>query len=221
MSTEKILRIAVIDDHELYRKGLVSILAGWERRHVVLEAENGKDYEERCAEVGHVDLALVDVRMPVRDGFETLRWMQRNQQRTRALIITYEATAATVRKALALDARGVLDKAVRSATLHASLNDVLLRGFHYNALVSRDLRRTVEAQLEAERPQERWASLTPRQREVLRCFADPGVRNLAEVGVRLGITEDTAETHRRDAYLRLGIHSKDELVRYLLTNDLP
>jgi len=216
-TTRTPVRVAVIDDHQLFRKGIIDALTGWPVPHTVVEAKDGVEYEQRCREVGHIHLAVVDLRMPRRDGCETLRWMERHQPRTLGVAITYDPAPGLVRKALKCNAKAVLDKSVEPAELYRALSAVLNTGFYMNALVTRDLRREVEEEVSAH---ERWATLTPRQQQVLELFARPGVKGLAEVAERLGMSEATAETHRKNAYLKLGLHSKDELVRLMLTHDL-
>ncbi|MBK7943911.1 MAG: response regulator transcription factor [Flavobacteriales bacterium] len=98
-------RIAIIDDHRFVRDGLRDCVRAWTKGQVVLEAENGLDYEQRLPETGHVHLALVDLRMPKRDGCETMRWMARHQKRTLALAFSFEITTANVVRALRAGAR--------------------------------------------------------------------------------------------------------------------
>lgn len=220
MSSAAPLRVAVIDDHQLVRRGLVDVLQRWPVPHTLLEAEDGLDYEERCRELGHVHLAVVDLRMPRRDGFETMRWMQRHQPRTLPLALTYDPAPELVRRALQCGARGVLGKEVLVKELHRALSTLLKEGFYYNDLVGRELRRAVEKEADARPAQARWAALTPRERELLRLYCQPTVRDLTEVARRLGIAYGTAEAHRHNAYTKLGIHGKEELMRFLLTNHL-
>ena len=218
MIAEKSLRIAVIEDYALTRRGIVATVQEWPYTLEVLEAEDGVDYAERCADWGHVHLALVDVRMPRRDGYETMRWMHKHQPRTKALAITYDPAPAVVRKALQCHACTVLGKGVGLQELHRAMNAVMSTGYYVNQYVSRDLLRTVEA--EGERPAERWGTLCPREQELLLLYVSEGVRDLAEVATRLGIALHTAETHRRNGYKKLGIHGKDELMRLVLLNGL-
>ena len=73
-TTEPPLRLAVVDDHPLIRQGFAAIANTWPKGRVVLMATDGLDYERQVAELGHIHIALVDLCMPRRDGYETLRW---------------------------------------------------------------------------------------------------------------------------------------------------
>ena len=206
--------LLVVDDDHVFRSRLARAFV--ERGYDVRQARDGEE-ARKLAEQETPEFAVVDLRMPRRDGCETLRWMERHQPRTLGVAITYDPAPGLVRKALKCNAKAVLDKSVEPAELYRALSAVLNTGFYMNALVTRDLRREVEEEVSAH---ERWAMLTPRQQQVLELFARPGVKGLAEVAERLGMAETTAETHRKNAYLKLGLHSKDELVRLMLTHDL-
>lgn len=220
MNGVAVRRIAVVDDHELYRKGIIGALAGWVVPHTVLEACNGLDYEAQCRETGHLHVALVELRMPQRDGFDTMRWMERHQPRTLALAMCHGPTPAEVQRALQCNARAVLDKGMGAEELYRALGTVLNKGYHVNELVSAELRRKVGAQQAAYRPCERWACLTPREREFVLCYTRVEVNGLHAVAQQLGMAAATAETHRRNVYQKLDLHSRHELMRFVLTNAL-
>lgn len=212
------LRLAVVDDHEMVRAGLARFFTDWPHGQVVLEAENGLDYERQVAEVGHIHVALVDLRMPKRDGYDTMQWMARHHPRTRALAITYEATPAVVEKALRCGACGVLDKEVLHAELRRAVLKVHTEGFHYNALVDRQLRSRVEHELATRHPDARWASLTPMERRVALAYATDTSCSKLELAERLGVELSTLNSHLKNVFTKLDIHSRHELVEMLWKN---
>ncbi len=212
------VRIAVVDDHPMVRAGIVRLLERWPVPHEVLEAENGLDYEERCREVGHVHLALVDLRMPVRDGYDTLVWMGKHQPRTRGVALSFETPPAVVRKALGCGACAVLEKTVEAEELFRALNCVLQSGYYVNAAVGADMRRAKVA--EVNDVAGRWSCLTAREKEVALCYTQPN-HDMAKVSKCLDIAEHTVETHLRHVYKKLDIHTKEELLRLVLSHKLP
>lgn len=213
-----LLNLAVLDDHALFRAGFVAAVAQWAQGRVVLQAQHGLDYERQCAEVGHIHIALVDLCMPKRDGFETIQWIVRNQPRTLPMAITFDPTPQAIKKALRAGARAVLSKSVLPPALFKALDHVRLAGFHYNELVSRELHRALEAEDEQRSPDARWASLTNRERAFVLLYTSPAVPTLAVVAQRWGVAPSTVETHRSNVVTKLGIHSRAELVRMVLEN---
>lgn len=67
--------VALIDDHTLVRKGLVEVINGLGGYKVVLEAAHGLDYKEKVNGGPRIELAIVDLNMPVMDGYQTLDWI--------------------------------------------------------------------------------------------------------------------------------------------------
>ncbi len=217
-SGNAVLRIAVVDDHPLFRQGVIKALEGWGKPHTVLEADNGLDYEERCKEWGHVHLALVDLRMPKRDGFETMMWMKRHQPRTVALAISFDTAPAVVMRAMRCRAYGVLCKTVPPTELFRAMESALHKQIFVNELVTAHLWRSWRA--EAEQAKACWAQLTPREREFTICYTRNDVSTLVDVAGHMGIEPSTAETYRRNVYRKLGLHSDKELMHFVLTNQL-
>lgn len=81
------IRIAVVEDHKTYRKGLVQLLNQQEEIEVVLEAENGKDFLAQL-ESHDVDVVLLDLSMPVMDGWETLKILHQEYPSLRKIILS-------------------------------------------------------------------------------------------------------------------------------------
>lgn len=209
------LRVAVIEDHALVRKGITALLERWPQTEVVVSAGNGVEYEQQCRERGHVDVALVDLFMPKRDGFETIRWIVRHQPRTLPMAITFAPEPVNVQRAIRCGARAVLPKTVEPEALMKALEHVRLTGFHYNELVSRELRRKVVEE-EEPLPDERWARLSPREREFVLLYTSAKAPTSEEVALRMGITAHTAETYRKNAALKLNVRTKPEMVRLVV-----
>ena len=212
------LTLAVVDDHNMMRPGLMSIVGTWPHALRVVGAEDGEHFEQVIAEVGHIHIAIIDRQMPRRDGFDTLRWMARHHPRTLCILFSFDLSAADVRLALSLGARAVLHKRVHPEELFKALHAVYTQGYYYNEFMDRDLRRSVEDELAKRHPDELWASLTDRERQVLLLYADPRVKDLQQVAAKLGISYDTAETHRRNGCRKLDLHSKAELIHAITAN---
>ncbi|MBL7940681.1 MAG: response regulator transcription factor [Flavobacteriales bacterium] len=211
------LRLAIVDDHTLVREGFAALLNKWPHGSVVVQAEDGVDYERACGELGHIHIAVVDLQMPRRDGFETIQWITRHQPRTLALAISIDASTAAAQRVVRAGGRGLLCKSVKIAELHLALDHVRTAGFYYNSIISKALRRQWEDELVLD-TDKLWNCLSDREKQVVLCYADPAVPDLSAVAQRTGIKYNTAETHRRNAFLKLGVHDKAGLVHLVLRN---
>jgi DNA-binding NarL/FixJ family response regulator len=212
------LTLAVVDDHHLMRPGLARTVGDWPHARQVVQAEDGVDFERVIAEVGHIHIAIIDREMPLRDGFDTLRWMARHHPRTLCIMISFDMQPHDVRLALRLGARAVLRKDCRTEEFYKALHAVHTQGYYYNELMDRDLRRSVEDELALRDPDKLWTSLSCREKEVLLLYADPRVKDLHAVAQKLGITYSTAESHRHNACRKLDIGNKAELIHAINAN---
>ena len=220
MATElPTLQVAVVDDEPMVRRGIVHLLNDWPHGRVVLQAANGLEYERACANVARIHMAVVDLHMPVRDGFETINYMSRHQKRTLAVAYGNRPTPSEVVRLLFAGVRGVVCKSntCEDGFLKA-LDEVRRTGFHYNDLLSRSLR----AKAENERPElaVTLASITRREMDFLRLFALEPFYSLEEVAVRLGITLHGAESLRRAAAKRIGCHRREKMAHFMNVHGL-
>ncbi len=213
------LRMAVVDDHPVMRDGVALLVERWRPGTVVLQAADGVDYEQRVAAAGHIHLAVVDLQMPRRDGYETIRWILHHHPRTKVIAFGDSTSAPEVRQALRAGARAVLNKRIAPAEFQRALEHVHTTGFYYNELVGRDLLRSVRSEhTSGYTPDARWQALTTREREFVRLYTSPQVATLAHVAERMGVKPGTAETFRKHCAAKLEARTKAEMVRLVMAN---
>src|SRR5262249_495570 len=111
------VRVIVVDDHDLARAGLVSLLEGEPDLHVVGEAANGREALARCRRL-RPDLVLMDMRMPEMDGEAAIRALKQELPATQVLAVTFSDDPHDLLRALSAGAAGYLLKdATRSEAL--------------------------------------------------------------------------------------------------------
>jgi DNA-binding NarL/FixJ family response regulator len=209
----KPVRILIADDHELIRHGVRTVLetqAGWV---VCGEASTGRDAVAKALDL-RPDIVVLDISMPELNGLEATRQIRRAVS-AKILVLTVHESEQLVTEVLDAGAHGYVLKADAGRTLVQAIR-ALLR--HQPFLTER---MHVEA---AGRPGSRRAAaakrarLSPREREVLQLLSE-GKSN-KEVGVTLGVTTKTAETHRAHILAKLDLHSMSDLVRYAIRNHI-
>ncbi len=212
------LRILVADDHEIVRRGLVSLIKTHPDWEVCAEAENGRQAVEKAHQV-KPDIAILDIGMPVLNGLEATRQILRDRAATRVLILTITDTDQAVQAVLNAGARGFLLKSDAARDLvmavealeqnktffTARVADLVLSGF---------LNKTPSAA----RKIPGLSDLTSREREVVQLLAEG--KSTKEVACHLNLSVKTAETHRSNIMRKLGFHSVSELVLYAVRNQI-
>jgi two-component system, NarL family, invasion response regulator UvrY len=211
--TTKSIAVALVDDHTLFRQslaGLIDRLVGYE---VVLEAGNGKELIEALRGRPEVDIALVDLHMPLMDGFATIRWMRSNAPSTKVLALTFEKTEEAVVGALRAGACGFLLKDMDRKLFKEALDEVVAEGHYHRDLISEPGSADAGAQADHERkPREMMALVSERELEFIRLVCDEVEYTYDQVADRMNVHRRTVDGFREAVFGKLNVRTKAGLV---------
>jgi two-component system, NarL family, invasion response regulator UvrY len=214
--------VALVDDHHLMRNGLVATVNGLGGYRVIIEAGNGRELVEALAETtasGAVlpAVAIVDLNMPVMDGYETMAWLRAHAPTVLPLALTFDATDDAMVKAVRAGARGFLLKNARPAVLKNALDSILLTGYYYTDGTHEVLQRHPEMKTREERERERIiGSITPREMEFLLLVCDEAELTYEQIADRMGVHRRTVDNFRIALFEKFAIKSKTGLVLFAL-----
>ena len=85
---DKKINIAIVDDHALFRSGVASLMAEFDELEVVFEAENGQQLQQAIVKHTPPDVILMDINMPVMDGYASAKWVKQNYPKVRVLALS-------------------------------------------------------------------------------------------------------------------------------------
>ena len=192
-------RVLLVDDHALLRTGVANIINQEPDLHVVAEAENGleaiRKYEEH-----HPDVTLLDLRMPVMEGVETVRQIRERDPRARVIVLTTYDTDDEISQALKAGAKAYVLKDIAADDLVGCIRDVLAGKTYLAPAAAAKLAEGVTR-----------VQLTPREMATLRLLAD-GKSN-KEIANALDISERTVKTHLAHLFEKLGVTSRTEAIK--------
>lgn len=208
------VRILIADDHEVVRQGVRTILEGQAGWVVCGEASTGRDAVTKAVDL-QPDIVVLDISMPELNGLEATRQIRRVVP-AKILILTVHESDQVVTEVLDAGAHGYVLKADAGRTLVEAIRSLLERQEFLTERVHVAAARRGGPQRAAAGRRGSERSLTPREREVLQLLTE-GKTN-KEIGVVLGVTTKTAETHRAHILTKLNLHSMSELVRYAIRN---
>ena len=80
--------VALVDDHQLLRSGLAGIINSYEDYEVIFEASNGKEFIEKLGQKKEPDILILDITMPIMDGYETAAWVKQNAPKIKVLVLS-------------------------------------------------------------------------------------------------------------------------------------
>lgn len=199
------IRVAVVDDHEIVRQGIATILGKDAGFQLVGEAADGHEAVRLVRET-RPDVALVDVRLPGISGVELCYHILEESPDTQVLILTSYLDSNVVRECIRAGAKGFILKDVGSNDLLQSIRELMDGGSPMDSRATRMLVQWMQSGSEAG-VQERF---TLREIEILRLIAE-GLTN-REVGEQLCLSENTVKTYLQELYQKLDAHSRIEAV---------
>lgn len=197
------LRIALVDDHQLFRQGLAAIIGTQPDMSVVAEAGDARDVYSTLEEAPP-DIAVVDLSLRGSSGIAVTREILRRCPSTRVLVLTMHTTEDFAVQAFAAGAAGYALKDQDASQVLEAIR-VVASGQRY---LAPSLSSHV---LERQRPNGPLAQLSPREREVFDLIVQS--RTNRDIATYLCISIKTVETHRSSINRKLGAHSTADLVR--------
>jgi DNA-binding NarL/FixJ family response regulator len=201
------LRILIADDHAVVRQGFRALLER-EGFEVVGEAVNGQEAVRLAGEL-KPDIALLDVSMPILNGLEAGREIQRAHTGTQVVLLTMRAEDHLMAAALRGGIRAYVLKSQAAEDLVLAIRAVARHQIYLSPGLSKFV---VHAYLNGESaPAD---PLAPRERQVLQLVAEG--KTSKEIGVVLGLSTKTAESYRARMMDKLDIHETAGLVRYAI-----
>jgi len=199
------LRLLVVDDHALFRRGLVSLLGSMPEVEVVGEANDGQEALDLIQKV-HPDILLLDLNMPKMDGVATLQALRRLERAPLVLMLTISQNETDLLSAIKAGADGYLLKNTEPEDLHRSI----LRLARGQGILSPEVTAPLLKVLAQGDQSEAQILLSEREVDVLRCLADGLTTQL--IAKQLYISENTVKTHVRHILAKLEASNRAEAV---------
>ncbi len=209
------IRVLIVDDHAVVRRGMAALLSGRDEINVVGEAANGETAVE-MAQALEPQLILMDLKMPTMDGVTATRQIKQAVPSCKILVITSFSEDELVISALRAGADGYLLKSSLPDDLFTAILDVINGG----APLDRSITATVLHNLQGKEDANARAhdELTGRELVVLRLVA-AGMSDV-QIGETLQISKRTASTHVGNILSKLGVENRTQAALYAMRNDL-
>ncbi len=211
------VRILVVDDHAVVRRGIRALLESREGWEVCGEATNGRSAVEECRRL-KPDIVVMDLSLPDLNGLDATRQILKGDSRTEVLVLTMHHSEEHVRDVLQAGARGYVLKSDADEKLIAAVDSLRQ---HKPFLTSTVTEFVLDQYVRrGDTPTEGFTpvALTLREREIVQLVAE-GLSS-KEVAAKLGVSAKTVESHRANVMKKLHLHSVSDLVRYAVRNKL-
>ncbi len=210
MNQEKI-HIAIVDDHTLFRNGVASLMAEFDELEVVFDAENGQQMQQALAKHGQPDVILMDINMPVMDGYASTQWIKINHPKVRVLALSMFEDDKAVIQMIKCGAGGYVLKESRPRELLEAIRAIHEKGVYINEMVSGKLLRSVA-------DKDDLPDISKKELEFLRlCCSELTYKEIAD---QMFVSPRTVDNYREALFLKLNLKSRSGLVLYAIQNGI-
>jgi len=199
------IRLVLVDDHSLFRRGLVSLLEEMPEFAVVGEAGNGKDAVYKVEETAP-DLVLLDINMPVMDGLQALSAIRKLRPSPKIVMLTISQNDDDLIAAIVAGANGYILK----NTEPDLLRNTILQVYAGNSVLSPEVTAKVLQAVRRSQSDKSRGLLSEREVEVLKCLARG--QTTSHIAGVLFISENTVKTHIRHILEKMEVNNRAEAV---------
>jgi DNA-binding NarL/FixJ family response regulator len=209
--------IALADDHVLLRNGLANLIRNF-GHEVVFEANNGEDMIKYIQVGKEPDLILMDINMPVKDGYETAAWLKNNYPGIKVLALSMLDDENAIIRMIKNGARGYVLKESEPAELRDAINAVLQKGFYYSEMVTGRLVHSISGVDDESQNSQQVIQLTEREIEFLKLACTE--MTYKEIAAKMYLSPRTIDGYRDALFLKLDIKTRTGLVIYAIKNGI-
>jgi len=207
------IRVLIVDDHTILRRGLSQIISETTDMEVGGEAESGAQ-AIKLARAEHFDVVLLDISMPDRNGLDTLKQLKKEKPKLAVLMLSMHPEEHYAMRALKAGASGYLTKQSAPALLVTAIRQVASGRKYVSSDLAEELARTVGD--DSGRP--RHETLSDREYETLRLMASG--KTLTDIAVEMSLSVKTVSVYRARLLEKMQLKNNAELTYYALKHKL-
>jgi len=219
MSPKAKTKIAFVDDHTLFRKGLISLIdITGDDYSIIFEADNGIEMKEKIQNNGEPDILFLDVNMPKMDGFACVEWLSQHYPLVKILVVSMIEQEETIVRMLRLGVKGYLCKDVEPKQLSEAINALLNKGYYYTDFVTGKLVHALQQTGNTADPNSNMLLLNDREKSFLTLACSDLTYN--EIAAKMFLSPKTIDGYRDNLFEKLNVKSRVGLALYAVKHGL-
>lgn len=211
------IKVAIADDHKIFRKGVILSLRPFTNIKFVLEAENGQELLDNVADA-EPDVILMDLRMPVKDGIETTKAISKLYPNIYVIVLSMYEDERFVYHLMENGANGYLLKNAEPQEIRRAIMDVFEKGYYLNNFVNRVLLKRSHSRQKVVPSLNNEITLSDKEKDVLRFICMEFTA--AEIAQKMEISPRTVEAIKDRLMERFGSKNTAGLVFFAVKNNL-
>jgi DNA-binding NarL/FixJ family response regulator len=210
------INIAIVDDHPLFREGMVALLREYADLDILFSACDGKDFFEQLPGK-EIDVVLLDIEMPNMNGIETTVQLAKKHPGVRIIVLTFHDEAELIFRLIEIGADAFIPKGKNIETVVKAIRSLYNDGYYHSEETSKALvmglqKRSKHAKSFKKIP------LSEREVEVMKLLCEQYTnREIAEI---LKLSPRTIDTYRENIFIKIGAKNIVGIVRYAISHSL-
>ncbi|MDC7995419.1 response regulator transcription factor [Altibacter sp. HG106] len=206
--------VVIVDDHLLLSGSLEKLINSFEGFQVLFHASNGRELQLKLKkESKKPSVILLDINMPVMDGFETAEWLTEHHPDIKFLALSMEDDEQTILKMLRKGAKGYLLKDIHPDKLKIALQETVSKGFYHSDKVATTM-------LHALHNNNKASEESFKENELIFLQLACSEMTYKEIADQMNLSPKTIDGYRQELFNRLHIKNRVGLVIYALKNNL-
>ena len=207
---DKPVTVAIADDHSLMRAALVNLIASSNNHYeVCIQAKNGKDLLDQLDRVGLTDIILLDISMPVMDGFETMSILNKKYRQPNVIVFTVHYNQSAMLRMSLLGVKGYLYKSLDHDEILQTINMVVKNGQYFSAEIKKQLQIATGNDL-----YRKITSLKTKELTFLQ-YLCTGM-TYKKIAAAMNVSPYTVEDYREALFKKFELKSKTELILFAM-----
>lgn len=204
------IKILIADDHQMILDGLHLLIEQDERFEIIAEALNGNDVIEKARKAQELDIIVLDINMPEKDGIEVTRELKAVFPEIKILIVTMYNRKEFVKNLMEIGVDGyILKNSGRNELLHAI--ESLSKGEpYYGKEITKTIMKSYQKERIFDSPLD--IDITKREKDIIRLIAEGF--STAEIGDKLFLSHHTVNTHRKNILNKLNVKNSAGVIRF-------
>jgi two-component system, NarL family, invasion response regulator UvrY len=211
--------LALVDDHTLFRKGLISLIEMVDKDYAILfEASNGIDLQKKLDKQMQPDIILMDINMPGMDGFASVQWLTDNFPLIKILVVSMVEKEETIVRMLKMGVKGYLCKDVEPKELGEALHAVLNKGFYYTDFITGKLVHALKNDKDDDNNTGYLNLMSPQEKIFLQYACSELTYN--EIAAKMFLSPKTIDGYRNSLFEKLQVKSRVGLALFAVKHRL-
>lgn len=210
--------IVLVDDHGLLRNGLAGLIESFGEYNILFEADNGKDFIDKLKLNPSPHAVLMDINMPVMDGYEACLWLKNNCPEIKVLALSMYDNESAVIRMFKAGASGYILKDCDPAELKTALHSLITKGFYYSEMVTGKLIHTINSLDSPDSDVKNVVQLNEREISFLKLVCTECTYK--EIAEKMFLSPRTIDGYRDDLFQKLSAKTRVGLVMYSIRNGI-